>query len=300
MADISTALRGLKAYIPPALSDEDQTGVLPQGLDPHAQSVVGGVINRNKIIDEMTRNRELQAQFPKQIMSGATPSDIISMQKDVTEDPDTGAAAQGNTADFLAKLRSANLQGFATPQEAAGYQRQQAEANAPSAIENLKGMFGLKQEQARGEWEKGVAHERGMAYEGRTAAMRAKDIADNAAKVAVAQAHNPAISAAVRPLQTELGRIQEGVMRGVYSGDDPQVHQRLTEIQQQLDRYMSGATGMSPAGGGVHPQALALAKQLMQQHPGASLQELLSAAGQPERPQDAETLRQALISAGAQ
>lgn len=231
---------------------------------------------------------------------------LRNIDKDIAENPLTQQAA--DVSQFSKLLQNANLKGFATPQEQSGYERKQAELNSPSGVENLKGMFGIKQEQERGKWEQGVAHERGVAYMDRTASQRTKDLNDNATKLAVANAHNPAAAAAIRPIQTELGRIHDGIIRGVYTEDDPNVHARLNELNKQLQQYSGGGSVGQPnvapsvGGGGVHPQADSIAKDLISRY-GTNINALLQAAhseyGGFERPEDEATFKQALAANGA-
>lgn len=79
---------------------------------------------RTDRLDEMKRNLDLATKYPHQIISGATPTDVNRLTTDLHADPYTGDAAHAQTADTQNRVRGANLEGFSTPQEQAGYGRQ--------------------------------------------------------------------------------------------------------------------------------------------------------------------------------
>jgi hypothetical protein len=205
------------------------------------------------------RKTELERNIPLGGMSPAAPADLSDVQSDIAKNPLTQQRA--GIDQYLAAKQKANLQGFAEPAEQAafGQQLEKQKISSPLDVEKLKGMLGLQteQERIRGVIESARLREQG--YADRTAAQRAKVLADNTARIQVAAMHNPALSGSVARLVTEIGRVKEGIDRGKLKADDPNVISHLDELERQMKQFSGPQTGAPTTpqpgvGGGVDPE----------------------------------------------
>jgi hypothetical protein len=205
------------------------------------------------------RKTELERNIPLGGMSPAAPADLSDVQSDIAKNPLTQQRA--GIDQYLAAKQKANLQGFAEPAEQAafGQQLEKQKISSPLDVEKLKGMLGLQteQERTRGVIESARLREQG--YADRTAAQRAKVLADNTARIQVAAMHNPALSGSVARLVTEIGRVKEGIDRGKLEADDPNVMSHLNELERQMNQFLAPGAGVpQPGVGGIDPEVQSL------------------------------------------
>lgn len=92
---------------------------------------------RDKQIDEMSHNLDLEKQMPGRFATGATPSDLSSLQADAKADPWTGDSAQ-----VLSKF-------FNPEQQRMEAQKQKAAIDVATAPQKVAGEYGIRQEQAK-------------------------------------------------------------------------------------------------------------------------------------------------------
>jgi hypothetical protein len=223
-------------------------------------------------------------------------------EQDIADSPITQQRAQGE--DYLAKQRAARTVGFDSSQEQGqfGQKLEMAKATAPVDVEKLRGMFGVQQEQERGKWQVEAAKQREAGYVGRTTSQMLKNANDNSTKLQIAKmnAGDRVGAAAIGRIITERSRIQEGIDRGTYTTDDPNIAAHLKSLDEEESRHTGANT--QPNTAVTTPEAHV--RDLMSKHPGLSRQQYIELVSDPsgeeylDRPEDQNRFVQALGAAG--
>jgi hypothetical protein len=223
-------------------------------------------------------------------------------EQDIADSPITQQRAQGE--DYLARQRAARLQGFDSSQEQGQFNQklETTKATAPVDVEKLRGMFNVQQEQERGKALVEASKQRELGYAGRTTASMIRNQNDNSTRLQVAKmnAGDRVGAAAIGRIITERSRIQEGIDRGVYTLEDPNIVAHLKSLDDEEARHAAGTPG--PDTSTTTPEAHV--RELIAKHPGLSRQQYIELVSDPggedylDRPQDQNRFIQALAAAG--
>jgi hypothetical protein len=132
---------------------------------------------------EMKRNLDLQQRFPDQIWTGATPSDVSSLERDIKQNPYSSQNAAARQFEDIARQREAQAGGFKSPQEAAAAQRQMEmyKLQGPERVAGIEQQGGLERQREASRGALAVSESKGAQQENfwdTMARMRAAGITD--------------------------------------------------------------------------------------------------------------------------
>lgn len=206
-------------------------------------------LNREKILREMQRNRDLERQHPASFVSGATDSDIANLQSDIENDPDTGLEAQARTA--AVQQRNSQMSDYNRPDVTEARQGQENFALKklllPKQIEGQYHVEAAKQQAI-------AQAERDARMFGQQSSMQAqKDqaLGQRASSTAQSTAQNMALRQELQMLLAGKAHAPKpGGAGGFFSLQSTADQARIAQLQQQIGTAGGGTVAMVAPDGG--------------------------------------------------
>jgi len=198
------------------------------------------------------RRSELLANAGKGLAMAAPQNTLSELNSDIQSNPLTQQGA--DVKDYLGKTREANLSGFGSPQEAAGYEQRLSEEKLrqPMEVEKLKGQFGLQGQELQNKGALEVEQERTRGYGARNDVALLKQFLANQGRQDVSDTDN---------IQQTLANLDK--MHSIGVGG-----RRLSDTDYQTQRqYWLNQLKSSGGQQSVQSSPTDDARTLMQNHP---------------------------------
>jgi hypothetical protein len=238
------------------------------------------------------RLSELRDNAAKGLAMAAPQNSQRELESDIASSPIT--KQRGEVNDYLGALNEANQQGFATPKEFAGYQRNIAEEKMrqPMELEKTKGEFGLQEQALRNTGGLDIAKQNVEGIRNRSDLDLLKTMLAVQGRGDVANQNN------ISRQLNELEKLHSIGVSGRKISDD-EYNRRKGEIQAQ-----GGSSNQPSVGGGMRSEDFA--RKLRADYPNASISDLLTLAQSPDNelggiddPGELNKLRQHFMAMGA-